>query len=652
MRRNSWSSLRPGNKIRRLEGVKMKTAFIFFELIFFAMLSHAADFTPTPMTIKVPAQIEYKFNGASLEIPFTLNGKSGAFWLVIDTHGQSENIKAVRNGYLGWHYVNKIDTTIYISQKFERTPGENTIVWDGKDENGNQAEPGEYDYYLWGYDDKSSRELVCKFIQIGYYYDSPACKIYEKGSDGLPLSKPWIMGCQSYWWSEDNEELYKRPGINFKWIIGSTPDDVSLLQTTSCSMYYPKKYLKDDDYLAYSCSVFNPVDYNVFYHTCYKNIQMESSEWGKYNKAFSTLLKWKFVPSGEAIIDNEWFGWDKAKWEEVDYGLAEYTTCFNDNNYIYLASPGRTAYKEWNRIRCVNYDGEQIFDKTLHEWYMPSGIYRNNSIEKMYSRFSNKWLVASTASCILGMINTSKLVEDADDETDMIIFQNSNGDYFLDSYWQQNIDNPWFCVPESVVNDYKCTLKDFICIDSNNLNIIFVSNYGISSFGVCTQDGTGIGYMNFADDSSQPSLGIKGGGQICDNGSAYDGLYIHGATDPQNHWTKHSQTYYIAFDSARGLITKSTAVEEKNPIQFKVNQNTPNPFNPSTTISFRLPEKVNVSVDIYNVAGQKVKTLVNGYISAGEHSVRWNASGCSAGVYFYKVKAGKYERTMKMTLVR
>ena len=78
----------------------------------------------------------------------------------------------------------------------------------------------------------------------------------------------------------------------------------------------------------------------------------------------------------------------------------------------------------------------------------------------------------------------------------------------------------------------------------------------------------------------------------------------------------------------------------------------PNPFNPSTTISFSIPEKSNVSVDIYNITGQKIKTLINGPMSAGEHFVRWDAGGCSAGVYFYKVKAGKFEKTMKMTLLR
>src|SRR3989339_1444128 len=182
----------------------MKRIFLFF-LLFTANVK-AADFTPTPMTITVQPQLEYKFDGSSLEIPFTLTGTNAAIWLVINTHGQADNIVNVRNGNLGWHYVNKIDTTIYISDKFERQPGENTIMWDGRDENGNKAEAGTYNYYLWGYDDKSNRELVCNFIQIGYERRYQAAQIYENGTDGLPLSKPMIMGCMSYIWSRDNTE--------------------------------------------------------------------------------------------------------------------------------------------------------------------------------------------------------------------------------------------------------------------------------------------------------------------------------------------------------------------------------------------------------------------------------------------------------------
>ena len=624
--------------------------------LLFAVNAQAADFSPTPMTITVPAQIDYKFGGAPLEIPFTLTGKAAALWLVINTHGQSENIKAVRNGYLGWHYVNKIDTTIYISQKFERTPGENTITWDGKDENGNIPIPGNYDFYLGGYDNKSERELVCNFIQIGYGNFYQAAQIYEKGPDGLPLANPFIMGNQSFLLSKDDKELYRRTGTHYKWIIGSTPDDISLLQTSLCKMYFPQ--VNDgtsENFLGYSGPVLDPRDYDTFYHVSRKNIIKEDPvRHNKYIQPVVTVLKWEFVSSGEAVLNQDWGGWSNIMWEDDSSAMLEYPNCFKDDNYIYIPSSGTTRIDEWNKVRCINYDGEIVFDKLFHEWFNPSFYRPNGSIDKMYSRTKNNWLLVSNFGCMHQMINTSRLLDDPDDETDMVIFTNSNGDYFLDNGWKANIEHPWFCVPEisTTVAMNNSIYKNSIVIDSNNFNIFFIGNYGITSFGVSTQDGTGIGYMNFADDIANSQYGYKGGGQLCDSGSAYDGLYIHGKTDPNKHWTEYAQTYYVAFDSAHGMITNEIAVEEKNPNQFKVNQNSPNPFNPSTTIAFTLPEKGNVNIDIYNVAGQKVKTLVNGYMSEGEHSVRWDASGCSAGVYFYKVKAGKYERSMKMTLVR
>ncbi len=57
-------------------------------------------------------------------------------------------------------------------------------------------------------------------------------------------------------------------------------------------------------------------------------------------------------------------------------------------------------------------------------------------------------------------------------------------------------------------------------------------------------------------------------------------------------------------------------------------------------------------MDVFNVAGQKVATVANEFMNAGSHSVTWDASGLSAGVYFYTVKTDKYSKTMKMTLLK
>ncbi|MDO9576702.1 MAG: FlgD immunoglobulin-like domain containing protein [Candidatus Cloacimonadales bacterium] len=85
--------------------------------------------------------------------------------------------------------------------------------------------------------------------------------------------------------------------------------------------------------------------------------------------------------------------------------------------------------------------------------------------------------------------------------------------------------------------------------------------------------------------------------------------------------------------------------------------NYPNPFNPTTTIKFGLCEDLNVVIDVYNIKGEKVRTLVNGELEAGYHSILWNGKDDSgkntaSGVYFYKMKAGKFVSTKKMILMK
>src|ERR1035437_6502881 len=94
------------------------------------------------------------------------------------------------------------------------------------------------------------------------------------------------------------------------------------------------------------------------------------------------------------------------------------------------------------------------------------------------------------------------------------------------------------------------------------------------------------------------------------------------------------------------------------PKTFNLSQNYPNPFNPSTYISYQLPSDAYVTLKIYNVLGNEIQTLVNGFTPAGSHQVRFNANGLSTGVYFYTIKAnslnGKqtFQSTKKMILMK
>ncbi len=88
------------------------------------------------------------------------------------------------------------------------------------------------------------------------------------------------------------------------------------------------------------------------------------------------------------------------------------------------------------------------------------------------------------------------------------------------------------------------------------------------------------------------------------------------------------------------------------PANFSLSQNYPNPFNPSTSIKFNMPESGSVSLKIYNLLGQQVRTLINGFIEAGTHTINFNAEGLHSGLYFYKLETAGFSQVKKMTLLK
>ena len=104
-----------------------------------------------------------------------------------------------------------------------------------------------------------------------------------------------------------------------------------------------------------------------------------------------------------------------------------------------------------------------------------------------------------------------------------------------------------------------------------------------------------------------------------------------------------------------GEASQVTSVNEQANVleKFNLHQNYPNPFNPTTEIRFTLPVTSNVVLKIYNILGNEVQTVIdNQPMSAGDHSIRVDASYLSSGVYFYTLRAGQFKSTQKMMLVR
>jgi len=100
-----------------------------------------------------------------------------------------------------------------------------------------------------------------------------------------------------------------------------------------------------------------------------------------------------------------------------------------------------------------------------------------------------------------------------------------------------------------------------------------------------------------------------------------------------------------------------TSRDQLSLVTFRLEQNYPNPFNPETAISYHLPDACHVTLKIYNLLGQQIKTLVDHDAPAGSHTIRWDGKdehghNLASGIYLYRLEAGSYVASKKLALVR
>jgi hypothetical protein len=157
------------------------------------------------------------------------------------------------------------------------------------------------------------------------------------------------------------------------------------------------------------------------------------------------------------------------------------------------------------------------------------------------------------------------------------------------------------------------------------------------------------------------------------NSGNYNLLDVHGAGaqrsdpktgDPANWPYGHGPQGDVIriFNYARMVRDVDTATglgenENSTPHNFELWENYPNPFNPQTNISYRLPTSGNVQLRIYNLIGQKIKNLVNEFQPAGDHQINWVGSDnfglrVASGIYLYRLQFGNTAEIRKMTVMR
>jgi len=109
-----------------------------------------------------------------------------------------------------------------------------------------------------------------------------------------------------------------------------------------------------------------------------------------------------------------------------------------------------------------------------------------------------------------------------------------------------------------------------------------------------------------------------------------------------NGWVIYNQSTNVLSDGDKNIL----------PDDYYLETNQPNPFNPVTKISFGLPTASDVTLEIYNIIGQKTATLVNKRLEAGKYSYIWDGGNSASGVYFYRLRAGEFTDAKKMVLLK
>ncbi|MFC1552951.1 immunoglobulin domain-containing protein, partial [Candidatus Latescibacterota bacterium] len=539
------------------------------------------EWTPTPLELTVQNQIVYPFDGSEVDFTVDVAGKPARAYLWINTRlADADKPVDLRNGYLGWHYVNKIDTTVYISPAYDFDIGSNVITWDGiGSENSSQAymgtiepsdvvAPGAYDYYVFAYDDENPRENVCNFLAISFYWHSQYTRIGEWYDDGTPRANPYLWGNVGMLYPdlhalkdddgniigsdvENGWNSYGPPRFSaYKFPIGSDPDDMASLETT----FMPGFSTAEGEELIPAPIVFDPIDESVFYALHDRTTQRNGA-----------MFKWNWVAGGDALVADDWGGWDDlpiATTSERGADVYDVATT-TDGNYIYLVSPGLEDGLQWDKFYQISFDGELVNVQMLDGFFTPEisdiGMY-NAKVNKMFAALDYPWqaVMGGNESCLMMMVHTDRIAES---DPDYVKWSNGNGDFFLDAGWDPEVTDPqelWQCNNDNFKTP-NMGRRDEQWFDSNGIVVHHPDFQGLMSIVVYTQDGSGVTYAKFADDTvsmTDASGAKKGAGQRVDNGSIYDGMYV-GFTlfEGGGYGANRQNINWIAQDSAHGVIT-------------------------------------------------------------------------------------------------
>jgi len=260
---------------------------------------------------------------------------------------------------------------------------------------------------------------------------------------------------------------------------------------------------------------------------------------------------------------------------------------------------------------------------------------------------------------------------------DSLVISDSTGtitfDFTANFNWKVESISDWLTVmPDSGRGDSTISVTFSENTDSiSRAGYIVISGNGIADTVKIIQSGANF-YAITAEVNPAESGTIEGTGMFLKNAEVVL-TAIPNSGWQFDLWTENGNVistdsiYVFNADSSRNLVAQLSMITSVNkiddlPALFSLSPNYPNPFNPSTVIEYALPKGAHVQLTVYNLLGETVRVLIDNQMSAGNHSVVWNADGnsgrkMSSGIYFYELKAssdnGKnFNQIRKMILIK
>jgi hypothetical protein len=195
-------------------------------------------------------------------------------------------------------------------------------------------------------------------------------------------------------------------------------------------------------------------------------------------------------------------------------------------------------------------------------------------------------------------------------------------------------------------------------------NNVTTSNSNTIRVFSLTNNNQAVVYIQNYTNHSSPTNGISIGVSFSVTGSMpYSGIWLNASTGDsvgiiEGQMTNETATFKVPSFNTDLLflltLNMNTGMkkEEIVPREFLLDQNFPNPFNPTTMINYSVPKTSFVTIKVYDVLGRDVTTLVNDNKPAGNYSIEFNAIKLVSGIYFYRMRAGDFIQTKKLILLK